>query len=105
MSVSYRADHIGSFLRPQDVIEARKEDSANHRRLREIEDRAILGVLAKQKELGFDIFTDGEFRRSNFMGDFTEAIEGVDYGEGLERTWKTEQPDQRPPNARLGPVR
>jgi len=105
MPVPYRADHIGSFLRPQDVLEARREDSPHHSGLREIEDREILRVLAKQKELGFDIFTDGEFRRSNFMGDFTEAIEGVDYGEGLERTWKTEQPDQRPPNARLGPVR
>jgi 5-methyltetrahydropteroyltriglutamate--homocysteine methyltransferase len=105
MSRPYRADHIGSFLRPPEVIEARREDSSQHGRLREIEDRAIVRVLAKQKELGFDIFTDGEFRRSNFMGDFTDAIEGVNYGEGLERTWKTEQPDQRPPNARLGPVR
>lgn len=105
MSVPYRADHIGSFLRPPDVLEARREDSPNHSRLREIEDREVLRILAKQRELGFDIFTDGEFRRSNFMGDFTEAIEGVDYREGLERTWRTEQPDQRPPNARLGPVR
>jgi 5-methyltetrahydropteroyltriglutamate--homocysteine methyltransferase len=105
MSVPYRADHIGSFLRPEEILEARKEQSPNHGRLREIEDRAILRVLARQKELGFEIFTDGEFRRSNFMGDFTEAIEGVDYGEGLERTWKTERPDARPPNARLGPVR
>jgi len=105
MSRPYRADHIGSFLRPRDLIEARREDSPSHSHLREIEDRAILRVLGKQKELGFDLFTDGEFRRSNFMGDFTEAIEGVDYGEGIERTWKTEQPDQRPPNARLGPVR
>ena len=105
MSVPYRADHIGSFLRPQGLLEARREDSPNHSHLREIEDREIVRVLAKQRELGFDIFTDGEFRRSNFMGDFTEAIEGVDYGEGLERTWKTEQVDQRPPNSRLGPVR
>ena len=105
MSRPYRADHIGSFLRPPEILEARRADSPNHSRLQEIEDRAILRVLDKQKELGFEIFTDGEFRRSNFMGDFTEAIEGVDYGEGLERTWKAEQPDQRPPNARLGPVR
>ena len=105
MSIPYRADHIGSFLRPQALMEARQKDSPAHAQLKEIEDREILRVLAKQKELGFEIFTDGEFRRSNFMGDFTDAIEGVDYGEGLARTWKTEQPDQRPPNARLGPVR
>ncbi|HXX18453.1 MAG TPA: cobalamin-independent methionine synthase II family protein [Candidatus Acidoferrum sp.] len=105
MSVPYRADQVGSFLRPPEILEARRPDSPDHSRLTEIEDQAILRVLAKQKELGFDIFTDGEFRRSNFMGDFTEAIEGVDYGEGLARTWKTQQEDQRPPDARMGPVR
>ena len=105
MSIQYRADQVGSFLRPPEILEARREDSPNHGRLKEIEDQAILRVLAKQKELGFEIFTDGEFRRTNFMGDFTEAIEGVDYSEGLARTWKTEQEDKRPPNARLGPVR
>ncbi|HTR46155.1 MAG TPA: methionine synthase [Verrucomicrobiae bacterium] len=105
MSLPYRADHIGSFLRPPEIIEARRPDSPNHNCLREIEDRAISRVLAKQKDLGFDIFTDGEFRRSNFMGDFTEAIEGVDYSEGLARTWKAQQADQRPPDQRMGPVR
>jgi 5-methyltetrahydropteroyltriglutamate--homocysteine methyltransferase len=105
MSIPYRGDHVGSFLRPPDLIDARLENSPNHGRLRELENQAILRVLAKQKELGFEIFTDGEFRRSNFMGDFTDAIEGVDYSEGLARTWKTEQPDERPPDARLGPVR
>ena len=105
MRVPYRADHVGSFLRPQDLIDARLEGSPNHARLRELEDQAVLRVLAKQKELGFRIFTDGEFRRSNFMGDFTDAIEGVDYSEGLARSWKAEQPDQAPPSARLGPVR
>jgi len=105
MSTPYRADHVGSFLRPRDLIEARPDGSVNHSRLDELEDQAILRVLAKQKELGFEIFTDGEFRRSNFMGDFTDAVEGVDYGEGIARTWKTQQPDNRPPNARLGPVR
>jgi len=105
MTALYRADHIGSFLRPRDIIDARGEDSPKHGRLREIEDREILRVLAKQKELGFEIFTDGEFRRSNFMGDFTEAIEGVDYGEGLARTWKAQQPGEKPPDVRLGPVR
>jgi 5-methyltetrahydropteroyltriglutamate--homocysteine methyltransferase len=105
MPIPYRADHVGSFLRPPEILDARRQDSPNHSRLREFEDQAILRVLAKQKELGFRVFTDGEFRRSNFMGDFTEAIEGVDYREGIARSWKTEQPDERPPNARLGPVR
>jgi len=45
-------------------------------------------VLAKQKELGFQIFTDGELRRRNFMSDFVEAVEGFDLGDSLDRTWE-----------------
>ena len=84
---AYRADHVGSFLRPPELLEARK--AGDPQRLREIEDAAILRVLAKQKELGFEIFTDGEIRRSNFMGDFTDAVEGFDFGDGLPRNWNT----------------
>lgn len=101
MTVPYRADHVGSFLRPKELIEARRADPPNPERLREIEDREILRVLAKQKELGFDIFTDGEFRRSNFMGDFTDAVEGFDFSEGLARTWSGQQSGEH----MQGPVR
>jgi 5-methyltetrahydropteroyltriglutamate--homocysteine methyltransferase len=101
MSVPYRADHVGSFLRPQELLEARRSESPNPERRRAIEDRAILRVLAKQKELGFEIFTDGEFRRTNFMGDFTDAVEGFDFGAGLARTWK----GQKPGATMSGPVR
>src|ERR1700685_2111447 len=89
MSIEYRADQVGSFLRPKELLEARRSDPPNPERLRDAEDRSILRVLAKQKELGFDIFTDGEFRRSNFMGDFTDAVEGFDFGDGVARSWKT----------------
>lgn len=94
MPVLYRADHIGSFLRPKELIDARR--SGDPERRRAIEDREILRVLAKQKELGFEIFTDGEFRRSNFMGDFTEAVEGFDFGDSLPRDWKGENRPQSP---------
>jgi len=83
----YRADQVGSFLRPPELLEARK--AGDPEKLREIEDAAILRILAKQKELGFDVFTDGEFRRSNFMGDFTDAVEGFDFTDGLPRSWNT----------------
>jgi 5-methyltetrahydropteroyltriglutamate--homocysteine methyltransferase len=53
-----------------------------------LEDRQILRVLAKQKELGYEIATDGEFRRRNFMSDFTDAVEGFDMGDSLGRSWK-----------------
>ncbi|HKV05829.1 MAG TPA: cobalamin-independent methionine synthase II family protein [Candidatus Acidoferrales bacterium] len=89
MPLPYRADHIGSFLRPPELVEARQNSPSDAEGRRTLEDRSILRALAKQKELGLEIFTDGEFRRSNFMGDFTEAIEGFDFADGLARNWKT----------------
>ena len=78
MSTPYRADHVGSFLRPPELLEARKSAANNGAQLHAIEDRQIDRVLAKQKDLGFEIFTDGELRRRNFMSDFTDAVEGFD---------------------------
>ena len=86
MSTPYRADHVGSFLRPAEVLEARKA-GGDPERLRAVEDKHILHVLAKQKELGFEVFTDGELRRRNFMSDFTDAVEGFDMGDAVSRTW------------------
>jgi 5-methyltetrahydropteroyltriglutamate--homocysteine methyltransferase len=88
MSTEYRADQVGSFLRPQELLEARRNAAENPQRLREIEDREILRVLAKQKELGLKIFTDGELRRQNFMSDFTDAVEGFDMGDAVARSWR-----------------
>ena len=87
MAAPYRADHVGSFLRPAELLEARS-NGKDPQRLRELEDRHIARVLAKQKQLGFEIFTDGELRRRNFMSDFTDAVEGFDLGDSLERTWE-----------------
>ena len=81
MPAIYRADHVGSFLRPAELLEARRTASVNADQLRELEDRHIQRVLAKQKELGFEVFTDGELRRRNFMSDLTDAVEGFDLGE------------------------
>jgi 5-methyltetrahydropteroyltriglutamate--homocysteine methyltransferase len=75
----YRADQVGSFLRPQQLKDAR----AAHERgdlsvdqLREIEDREILRVLEMQKHVGIDIYSDGEFRRGGWASDFQEAMDG-----------------------------
>jgi 5-methyltetrahydropteroyltriglutamate--homocysteine methyltransferase len=87
MPAQYRADHVGSFLRPAELLDARRSAAADPERLRAIEDRHIQRVLAKQKELRFEIFTDGELRRRNFMSDFTDAVEGFDLGEGVSRAW------------------
>jgi 5-methyltetrahydropteroyltriglutamate--homocysteine methyltransferase len=86
MADLFRADHIGSFLRPPELLLARR--SATPERLRQIEDQHILRVLAKQRELGFLAATDGELRRRNFMSDFTDAVEGFDLGNAVGRSWQ-----------------
>ena len=87
MSPRHRADHVGSFLRPLELLEARRAATAPEG-LQEIEDRHIQRVLAKQQELGFDVFTDGELRRRNFMSDFTDAVDGFDHEDAVARTWQ-----------------
>ncbi len=104
MPARYRADHIGSFLRPPELLDARRTTAADAERLRAIEDRHILRVLAKQKELGFAIFTDGELRRRNFMSDFTDAVEGFDLGDAVSRTWQAGQAKDAPVSSVTGIV-
>ena len=87
MGALYRADHVGSFLRPAELLEARANFGTDPKQLRELEDRHIQRVLAKQKELGFELSTDGEFRRRNFMSDFTDAVEGFDMADAVSRSW------------------
>src|SRR3954452_22093150 len=87
MSSSYRADHVGSFLRPTELLTARRTRIPLGD-LHGLEDRHILRVLQRQKEIGFEIFTDGELRRTNFMSDFTDAVEGFDFDEVVQRAWK-----------------
>jgi 5-methyltetrahydropteroyltriglutamate--homocysteine methyltransferase len=84
----FRADHVGSFLRSPELLAARASGAPN---LRELEDREILRILAKQKELGFEIFTDGEFRRAGFMSDLVEAVDGFFTGDADTREWKSVQ--------------
>lgn len=82
----YRADHVGSFLRPSELLDARTRGAAPSA-LHAIEDAHIQRVLEKQQELGLDVFTDGEFRRSSFMSDFTDAVNGFDLGDAVARKW------------------
>jgi 5-methyltetrahydropteroyltriglutamate--homocysteine methyltransferase len=88
MGTPYRADQVGSFLRPAEILEARRATAPDPERLRALEDRHILRVLATQRELGFEVFTDGELRRKNFMSDFTDAVEGFDHGDAVARAWQ-----------------
>ena len=87
MPARYRADHIGSFLRPPELLQARSA-RVTAVELRRLEDKHILEVLERQKQLDFKIFTDGELRRINFMSDFNEAVEGIDESDNLLRAWQ-----------------
>jgi 5-methyltetrahydropteroyltriglutamate--homocysteine methyltransferase len=95
MSISVRAEHIGSFLRPAELLEARSQLHADPERVRALEDAHIKRVISRQKDLGFQVFTDGETRRRNFMSDFTEAVAGFDLTDATARSWYSEL--DRPP--------
>jgi 5-methyltetrahydropteroyltriglutamate--homocysteine methyltransferase len=77
----FRADHVGSLLRPAALKEARArrargEISADE--LRAAEDTAIEHVIARQAEIGLRSATDGEFRRAMWHFDFLEHLDGVE---------------------------
>ena len=75
----YRADHVGSLLRPPELKEARaafQQGNLDEAELREVEDRAIVAALYRQGRADIDIFTDGEFRRTGFQNDLIESVEG-----------------------------
>ena len=78
--IPFRYDYVGSFLRPEELKEARKafeEGTITAEALKEAEDQAILDLVRKQKEAGYHVITDGEFRRSTWHLDFMWGFEGV----------------------------
>ena len=89
MAFTYRADHVGSLLRPQELLDARSNPETTGESLIALEDKYILRVLGRQNDLGFRIFSDGELRRSGFMSDFYDSVEGLDTLGEVERTWKS----------------
>jgi 5-methyltetrahydropteroyltriglutamate--homocysteine methyltransferase len=86
----FRADHVGSFLRPQALKEARakhEKGAISAAELKAIEDRAVEGVIKKQEEVGLKLATDGEFRRSWWHFDFFGMLDGVEIyelGHGIQ---------------------
>jgi 5-methyltetrahydropteroyltriglutamate--homocysteine methyltransferase len=76
----FRADHVGSLLRPASVLAARDRFAAGRitaEQLREAEDAAIADVVAMQQNAGLQSVTDGEFRRSSWHMDFIYQIGGI----------------------------
>ena len=80
MNTPFRYDFVGSFLRPQKLKDARKnfeEGTISQEKLTAVEDECILELVAKIKELGYHVITDGEFRRTYWHLDFMWGFEGV----------------------------
>lgn len=80
MAATYRADHVGSLLRPAELLEARRsfrENRITAAQLREAEDDAILRALEVQRQAGVAVFTDGEYRRGSFLEPLSRGIEGL----------------------------
>src|SRR6187200_1888613 len=76
----FRADHVGSFLRPKRLLEAREQrqkGELSKEGLRAVEDDAIAEIVKFQEDVGLQSITDGEFRRTYFHIDFLEQLGGV----------------------------
>lgn len=76
----FRADQVGSLLRPKAVLDAREQAASgkiSRAELRQIEDEEIARVVKKQEAVGIQGITDGEFRRAFFHLDFLEQLDGV----------------------------
>jgi 5-methyltetrahydropteroyltriglutamate--homocysteine methyltransferase len=76
----FRADHVGSLLRPESVLRAREDHAAGRlpaEELRSIEDEAIRAVVRMQEDLGLQSATDGEFRRASWHMDYIYRLGGI----------------------------
>ncbi len=89
--MEYRAEHVGSLLRPPELLQARgahAEGRLNDETLRAAEDRAIADALRKQRELGLSVYSDGEMRRASWLTDMAEAVDGFVSGDRVMLEWK-----------------
>ena len=86
----FRAEHIGSFLRPQDLIDARLSHEGGdmeEEELRELEDLSIRDAVRLQEDIGLEAITDGEFRRNTYFSHFFERIGGLEFDRNGEKGW------------------
>jgi 5-methyltetrahydropteroyltriglutamate--homocysteine methyltransferase len=83
----FRADHVGSFLRPQELIDARHKREAGEitaEQLWDIESKAVREVIALQEGIGLQSITDGDFRRGHWWNDFVLAVDGLEIQGGMD---------------------
>jgi len=89
-----RADHVGSFLRPKSVLDARDARAAgtiDAAELRAVEDEAIADLVKWQEGLGLEAITDGEFRRVFFHTDFLLKLSGVEETGGIKKAFHNDK--------------
>src|SRR5262245_8803763 len=87
----FRADQVGSLLRPARLLTARRQQmdgDISRDELRRVEDECILDVVKKQEAIGLQSITDGEYRRTFFHIDFLERLAGVTVSGGIETKFK-----------------
>ncbi len=80
MPPAFRADHVGSLLRPPGLLKARRrheQSQLDRDGFTRAEDEAILQALEMQRQVGMDVFTDGEYRRTEFRSVFADAVSGM----------------------------
>src|SRR6185312_3855832 len=95
--VTAHADHVGSLLRPPELLDARRAyagGALDPGAFKEIEDRAVLDVLRMQEDAGLPVVTDGELRRESFQSELVAAVddfEGVTIDAWLWGAWHSDE--------------
>ena len=100
----FRLDHVGSFLRPERLKEARAKFNAgeiNAEELERVENEEIIALIEKEKELGLKSVTDGEFRRAFWHLDFLENLDGVELVEVEHFSVQFKDKDVKPKTLRV----
>jgi len=100
----FRFDHVGSFLRPERLKEARAKFNAGEitaEELEHVENEEIVALIEKEKELGLKSVTDGEFRRAFWHLDFLEHLEGVELVEVDHFSVQFKDKDVKPKTLRI----
>ena len=100
----FRLDHVGSFLRPERLKEARAKFNAGEitaEELERVENEEIIALVEKEKELGLQSITDGEFRRAFWHLDFLENLDGVELVEVEHFSVQFKDKDVKPKTLRI----
>ena len=100
----FRLDHVGSFLRPERLKEARakfNDGEITAEELERVENEEIIALIEKEKELGLKSVTDGEFRRAFWHLDFLENLEGVELVEVDHFSIQFKDKDVKPKTLRI----